>query len=103
MALFVHIASAWVPFTSESKEAIAAYPEIMRELRLALQDCGRRLAVHIRAHKRAVEEEKKKSYIDRYIPHIGIALREILGFSEKVEAEVVLNLRDILERSRTLN
>jgi DNA topoisomerase-6 subunit B len=75
----------------------------MRELRLALQDCGRRLAVHIRAHKRAVEEEKKKSYIDRYIPHIGIALREILGFSEKVEAEVVLNLRDILERSRTLN
>ncbi len=101
MALFVHIASAWVPFTSESKEAIAAYPEIMRELRLALQDCGRRLAVHIRAHKRAAEEEKKKSYIDRYIPHIGIALREILGFSEKVEAEVVLNLRDILERSRT--
>jgi len=78
-----------VPFTSESKEAIAAYPEIMRELRLALQDCGRRLAVHIRAHKRAAEEEKKKSYIDRYIPHIGIALREILGFSEKVEAEVV--------------
>jgi DNA topoisomerase-6 subunit B len=92
-----------VPFTSESKEAIAAYPEIMRELRLALQDCGRRLAVHIRAHKRTVEEEKKKSYIDRYIPHIGIALREILGFSEKVEAEVVLNLRDILERSRTPN
>jgi len=103
MALFVHIASVWVPFTSESKEAIAAYPEIMRELRLALQDCGRRLAVHIRAHKRAAEEEKKKSYIDRYIPHIGIALREILGFSEKVEAEVVLNLRDILERSRTPN
>jgi DNA topoisomerase-6 subunit B len=103
MALFVHIASVWVPFTSESKEAIAAYPEIMRELRLALQDCGRRLAVHIRAHKRAAEEEKKKSYIDRYIPHIGIALREILGFSEKVEAEVVLNLRDILERSRTQN
>ena len=103
MALFVHIASAWVPFTSESKEAIAAYPEIMRELRLALQDCGRRLAVHIRAHKRAAEEEKKKSYIDRYIPHIGIALREILGFSEKVEAEVVMNLRDILERSRTPN
>jgi DNA topoisomerase-6 subunit B len=102
MALFVHIASVWVPFTSESKEAIAAYPEIMRELRLALQDCGRRLGMHIRAHRRNLEEEKKKSYIDRYIPHIGIALREILGFPEKTEVEVVSALRDILERSRAL-
>jgi DNA topoisomerase VI subunit B len=100
MALFVHIASVWVPFTSESKEAIAAYPEIMRELRLALQDCGRRLGMHIRAHRRNLEEEKKKSYIERYIPHIGIALREILGFSEKTETELVSALRDILERSR---
>jgi DNA topoisomerase-6 subunit B len=101
MALFVHIASVWVPFTSESKEAIAAYPEIMKELRLALQDCGRRLAVHIRAHRREAEEEKKKSYIERYIPHIGIALREILGLSEKAEAELVVTLRDVLERSRS--
>jgi DNA topoisomerase-6 subunit B len=101
VSLFVHIASVWVPFTSESKEAIAAYPEIMKELRLALQDCGRRLAVHIRAHRRAVEEEKKKSYIEKYIPHIGIALREILGLPEKVERQLVATLREVLERSRT--
>ncbi len=101
MVLFVHIASVWVPFTSESKEAIAAYPEIMKELRLALQDCGRKLATHIRAHRRAVDEEKKKSYIEKYIPHIGIALREILGFSEKTESELVTTLKDVLERSRS--
>ena len=101
MVLFVHIASVWVPFTSESKEAIAAYPDIMKELRLALQDCGRKLATHIRAHRRAVDEEKKKSYIEKYIPHIGIALREILGFPEKTESELVLTLKDFLERSRS--
>ena len=50
VVLFVHIASVWVPFTSESKEAVAGYPEIMRELRLALQECGRKLAT---AHPRA--------------------------------------------------
>jgi DNA topoisomerase-6 subunit B len=99
--LFVHIASVWVPFTSESKEAVAAYPEIMRELRLALQECGRKLAGHIRAHRRAVDEEKKKSYIEKYIPHIGIALREILGLSEKAEKDLVVTLKDVLERSRT--
>lgn len=101
VVLFVHIASAWVPFTSESKEAVAAYPEIMRELRLALQECGRKLAGHIRAHRREVDEEKKKSYIEKYIPHIGIALREILGLSEKAEKNVVATLKDVLERSRS--
>ena len=101
MALFVHIASVWVPFTSESKEAIAAYPEITKELRLALRDCGRKLATHIRAHRRAVDEQKKKSYIEMYIPHIGIALREILALSDKAEADLVSTLKDVLERSRS--
>jgi DNA topoisomerase-6 subunit B len=95
------MASVWVPFTSESKEAVAGYPEIMRELRLALQECGRKLAMHVRAHRRAVEEEKKKSYIEKYIPHIGIALREILGLSEKAERDLVVTLKDVLERSRS--
>jgi DNA topoisomerase VI subunit B len=101
VVLFVHMASVWVPFTSESKEAVAGYPEIMKELRLALQECGRKLATHIRAHRRAVDEEKKKSYIEKYIPHIGIALREILGLSEKAENDLVVTLKDVLERSRS--
>ena len=35
VTLMVHMASVWVPFTSESKEAVAGYPEIQKELRLA--------------------------------------------------------------------
>jgi DNA topoisomerase-6 subunit B len=101
MILFVHMASVWVPFTSESKEAVAAYPEIIKELRLALQECGRRLGVFLRQRERLAEAEKKKSYIKSYIPHIGIALREILGLSKAEEQKVVAVLTDTLERSRT--
>ena len=36
MVIFVHMASVWVPFTSESKEAIADYDEIQKEITLAL-------------------------------------------------------------------
>lgn len=100
MVLMVHIASVWVPFTSESKEAIAHYPDIVKELRLALMDVGRRLGSHIRRSRRVTDEAKKKSYIEKFIPHIGIALREILALSEKQEAKVVSTLRDTLERSR---
>jgi DNA topoisomerase-6 subunit B len=100
MVLMVHIASVWVPFTSESKEAIAHYPEIVKELRLALMEVGRKLGAHIRHRRRADAEAKKKSYIDKFIPHIGIALREILALDEKGEKKVVTVLRDTLERSR---
>jgi DNA topoisomerase-6 subunit B len=100
MVILVQIASVWVPYTSESKEAVAHYPEIIKEIKLALQECGRRLARYIRKGVREREEEKKRSYIEQYIPHIGIALQEILGFSEREEQKVVTKLKDTLERSR---
>jgi len=56
VTLVVHIASVWVPFTSESKEAIAHYPEIIKEIKLALQECGRKLSIYIHKHIRAAEQ-----------------------------------------------
>jgi DNA topoisomerase-6 subunit B len=100
LVITVHFASVWVPFTSESKEAIASYPEVVKETKLALQECGRRLSVFLSKRRRAIEEERKKSYITKYIPHIGIGLREILGFPEKEEQKVVKQLTNILEKSR---
>jgi DNA topoisomerase-6 subunit B len=101
MLIMVHIASAWVPFTSESKEAIASYPEILKEIRLGLQECGRRLGAYLRRGAKLRDAALKRSYIEKYIPHIGIALREILGFGEREEKKVVDTLKDTLERSRT--
>ncbi len=102
LLLLVHIASVWVPFTSESKEAIAQYPEILKEIKLGLQDCGRRLSIHINRRKRAADEEKKRGYIQKYIPHLVLALQEILGFSDKERDRTVAKLTDVLERSRKM-
>ena len=99
--LIVHVASVWVPFTSESKEAVAHYPEIVKEIRLALQEVGRRLGVHISRRRREHEEDLKRSYIQKYIPHIGIALQEILKLSDAERKKTVEILTDVLERSRT--
>ena len=98
LAIFVHMASAWVPFTSESKEAIAHYPEIIKEIKLALQECGRKLGMHISARKREAEDERKRSYIEKYIPHIGIALKDILGLSENEETKINVTLKEMLEK-----
>ena len=102
LIILVHMASVWVPFTSESKEAVAHYPEIIKEMRLALQEAGRRLGAHVRRRAREKDAEKKQSYIQKYIPHIGDALQDILLLSDKEKDEVITTLTDTLERSRKL-
>jgi DNA topoisomerase-6 subunit B len=100
--LMVHIASVWVPFTSESKEAIAHYPEIIKEIKLAVQECGRKLGMHVRRQRRIKDEMVKRNYIETYLPHIGEALRDILALKDKQVNTVVARLKDTLERSRKL-
>lgn len=102
MAIMVHIASVWVPFTSEAKEGIAAYPEIIHELKLGLQACGRQLASYLHHESQLKQEFEKRAYIERYLPHIGIALQEILEFSDAEREKTVAKLDNILQQRRKI-
>ncbi len=102
VTLMVHIASVWVPFTSESKEAIAHYPEIIREIELAIQECGRKLGMYLRKRKRIQMELAKRSYIETYLPYIGEALRDILTLKESQVDALVVKLKKVLERTRKI-
>src|SRR5437667_223872 len=79
MVVFVHMASVWVPFTSESKEAIADYDEIRKEIRLALQECGRRLGVFLRKRERAKSEFRRRNIFELYIEEVVEACARLKG------------------------
>ena len=79
LTVIVHLASVWVPFTSESKEAIAAYPEIQKELRLALQAVGRKLGMFLKRRQRVKQEGERRSIFLRYLGEVADALSEING------------------------
>ncbi len=79
MVLAVHFASVWVPFTSESKEAIAHYPEIIREMKLAIQEAGRRAAAYIRKRQRQANQEERRHIFERYIEEVASALKSLTG------------------------
>lgn len=100
VTIMVHIASVWVPFTSESKEAIAHYPEILKEVRIALQECGRQLGSYINKKKRVKDELKKRSYIEKYIPHVADALQELLAFPDSEKDQLNGILKEVLEMKR---
>ena len=79
----IHMISVWVPYTSEGKEAVASYPDIIKEVKLGLQDAGRKMQVYLSRKKRASDIEEKKETFRKYIPEIASALNRITGKDAK--------------------
>jgi DNA topoisomerase-6 subunit B len=77
VTVMVHMASVWVPFTSESKEAIASYPEIQKELRLGLQAVGRKLGMYLNRRKKVKQEGERRAIFMRYLGEVASAVSEI--------------------------
>ena len=100
LTIAVHIASVWVPFTSESKEAIAHYPEIIKEIKLALQECGRKLSIYVHKKRRMQVESRKRDYIQTYIPHVSDALKQLLSLKETDKKKIETKLGEILKKHR---
>ncbi len=96
----VHISSVWTPYTSEAKEAIAHYPEIIKEVKLALQECGRELLRYVGKKKRIGDELKKRGYIEKYIPIVAEAIRELLELQKIEETRIESSLKEMLEKHR---
>jgi DNA topoisomerase VI subunit B len=79
ITVMIHMASVWVPFTNESKEAIASYPEIQKELRLALQTVGRKLGMFLRRRLRVRHEGERRNLFLRYVGEVATAVSRVNG------------------------
>ncbi|RBQ23305.1 MAG: Type 2 DNA topoisomerase 6 subunit B [Methanocorpusculum sp. MCE] len=76
--ILVHVAATSVPFTSESKDAIAAIPEIEREITLALQELGRDLKMFLSRRDRNKLQDDRARAICSVIPLIAEKVGEIV-------------------------
>jgi len=97
--LLCHLASPHVPYDSEAKEAIADFPEIIQEVKLAFQACGRQLKTYLRKKEKAGEHQRRLSYQKRFAPHIAAALGEILDLEEEEMEEISCQVIQILEKT----
>lgn len=97
IAIFVHIASVWVPFTSESKEAIASYPEIIKEVKLALQDAGRKISIYVNKKRKAGEAAMRISLFEKYIPEVSDALARL---SNGDKGKIASKLESMLKKGK---
>jgi DNA topoisomerase-6 subunit B len=92
VTVMVHVASVWVPFTSESKEAIASYPEIQKELRLALQAVGRHLGTYVRKRLKVKQQSDRRQIFLRYLGEVATAVSEINAVDRAALYEQLLSV-----------
>ncbi len=76
--ILVHVASTRVPFTSESKEAIADVPEIRNEIELSLKSLGRQLKMFMVKKARKSKLSEKFFLVTKILPEIARKSAEIV-------------------------
>ncbi|MCY3929943.1 MAG: DNA topoisomerase VI subunit B [Acidobacteria bacterium] len=84
LIVLVHLASVWVPFSSESKVAVADYDEIRKEIKLAVQTCGRRLGQYVKRKARARSEARRREVFNLYIEEVVSSVEAITGKEQKL-------------------
>lgn len=98
VTVMVHMASVWVPFTSESKEAVADYPEIAKELRLALQTVGRKLSMYLNARNRVKQEGERRSIFLRYLGEVADSVSVIRDYDENRRKQLYERLLNVAKK-----
>ena len=92
----IHVSSTQIPFTSESKEAIADVPEIENEIRLALRICARKVQHHIHKKVRRKKTKEKFELITKILPEIAKKSSKMLNKPVPSLDAVITEIMDVI-------
>ncbi len=96
-AIFLtHISSTLIPFTSESKEALADIPEIENEIKLAFRECARKVQSHIHKKVRRVKTREKFELITKILPEIAKKSSNMLDKPVPSLDKVITKVMDVI-------
>ena len=77
VVIMIHVASTNVPFTSESKDAVANVSEIEDELELALREAARDLKSHLNRRETRRKRRQKQNVIADILPTMAAKVSSI--------------------------
>jgi DNA topoisomerase-6 subunit B len=96
-AIFMaHISSTQIPYTSESKEAIADVEEIENEVKLAFRECARKVQKHINKKVRRVKTREKFDLITRILPEIAKKSAQMLDKPIPSLDQIITKIMDVV-------
>ncbi|SEV85973.1 DNA topoisomerase VI subunit B [Natrinema salifodinae] len=80
--IMIHVASTNVPFTSESKDAVANVPEIEDEIELAIREAARELKSFLNKRRSMQKRRKKQNVLGKILPEMAEKVAEVTGRGE---------------------
>ncbi|MFY4812140.1 DNA topoisomerase VI subunit B [Haloarcula sp. AONF1] len=80
--IMVHVASTNVPFTSESKDAIANVPEMEDEIELAIREAARELKSYLNKRRSMQQRREKQDKLATILPEMAEKLTEVTDNDE---------------------
>jgi len=96
LILLVHVYGVRIPYTSESKEAVAPVPKILEEIKAALRTAGRELK---RYHQKSLKRKKayeKFNLVGVMLPEIARKSASLLGRSVPDIDPVISKIANVL-------
>lgn len=93
----VHMASVWVPYTNEGKTAVASYPVITKEIKLALQELVRSMSSFLNKKHRSTLFAERINLFDKYGIELAFSLSKLISMDEK---KVQTKISQMLEKKR---
>ncbi|SFS06367.1 DNA topoisomerase-6 subunit B [Halomicrobium zhouii] len=84
VVIMVHVASTNVPFTSESKDAVANVPEMESEIELAIREAARDLKSYLNKRRSMQQRREKQNKLATILPEMAEKLTEVTGRDELV-------------------
>ncbi|MFA9504824.1 DNA topoisomerase VI subunit B [Natrinema sp. H-ect1] len=82
VVIMVHVASTNVPFTSESKDAVANVPEIEDEIELAIREAARDLKSYLNKRRSMQQRRKKQNVLGKILPEMAEKVAEVTDRDE---------------------
>ncbi|WP_256391102.1 DNA topoisomerase VI subunit B [Natronoarchaeum rubrum] len=80
--IMVHVASTNVPFTSESKDAVANVPAIEDEIELAIREAARELKSYLKKRKSLEKRKRKQDVLADILPEMAEKVAEVTDNDE---------------------
>jgi DNA topoisomerase-6 subunit B len=91
--IMIHVASTNVPFTSESKDAIANVPAIEDEIELAVREAARELKSYLNKRRSMQQRQEKQDVLGAILPEMADKLADV---TEREELQIDDSLARIM-------
>ncbi len=92
VSVLVNVSSVYIPYSGVGKQAVAQEDEIVEEIKLAVQDAGRKLQRFLSGERHRNIQESGYKTIMRYVSQLSSDLEEITGRKKEQTEKELKNL-----------